>query len=43
MAGDEPEGPNVAAAYASLILVLSLVSAAIVIRLLRTPKEQQLR
>src|SRR5918994_2037043 len=34
---------NVAAAYASLILVLSLVSAAIVIRLLRTPKEQLLR
>jgi multiple sugar transport system permease protein len=37
------QNANVAAAYASLILVLSLVSAAIVIRLLRTPKEQQLR
>jgi multiple sugar transport system permease protein len=34
---------NVAAAYASLILVLSLVSAALVLRLLRTPKEQLLR
>lgn len=34
---------NVAAAYASLILVLSLVSAALVLRLLRTPREQLLR
>jgi multiple sugar transport system permease protein len=34
---------NVAAAYASLILVLSLVSAGIVVRLLRTPKEQMMR
>jgi multiple sugar transport system permease protein len=34
---------NVAAAYASLILVLSLVSAALVLALLRTPKEKQLR
>jgi multiple sugar transport system permease protein len=31
---------NVAAAYATLILVLSLVSAALVLLLLRTPKEQ---
>jgi multiple sugar transport system permease protein len=34
---------NVAAAYAALILVLSLVSAALIIRLLRTPKAQMLR
>ncbi|HLM34578.1 MAG TPA: sugar ABC transporter permease [Gaiellaceae bacterium] len=34
---------NVAAAYASLILVLSVVSAALVLRLLRTKKEQLLR
>jgi multiple sugar transport system permease protein len=34
---------NVAAAYASLILVLSLVSAGIILRLLRTRKEQLLR
>jgi multiple sugar transport system permease protein len=34
---------NVAAAYASLILVLSVVSAAIVLRTLRTRKEQLLR
>lgn len=34
---------NVAAAYASLILVLSVVSAAIVLRALRTRKEQLLR
>jgi multiple sugar transport system permease protein len=34
---------NVAAAYASLILVLSLVSAALVLRFLRTPREQLLR
>jgi multiple sugar transport system permease protein len=34
---------NVAAAYATLILVLSLVSAALVLRLLRTPREQLLR
>jgi multiple sugar transport system permease protein len=37
------QNANVAAAYASLILVLSLVSAAVVIRLLRTPREQMLR
>jgi multiple sugar transport system permease protein len=37
------ENPNVAAAYASLILVLSVVSAAIVVRMLRTPKEQLIR
>jgi multiple sugar transport system permease protein len=34
---------NVAAAYASLILVLSLVSAALVLVLLRTPREKLLR
>ena len=34
---------NVAAAYASLILVLSLLSAGLVLRLLRTPKEQMIR
>jgi len=34
---------NVAAAYASLILVLSLVSAGVILRLLRTRKEQLLR
>ena len=34
---------NVAAAYAALILVLSVVSAGIVIRVLRTRKEQLLR
>ena len=34
---------NVAAAYASLILVLSLASAALVLILLRTPKEQMAR
>lgn len=34
---------NVAAAYASLILVLSLASAALVLLLLRTPKEQMAR
>jgi multiple sugar transport system permease protein len=34
---------NVAAAYASLILVLSLVSAALVLALLRTPREQMQR
>jgi len=34
---------NVAAAYASLILVLSVVSAGLVLRLLRTRKEQLLR
>src|SRR3954452_3696493 len=35
--------PHVAAAYALLILVLSLVAAGVVVRLLRTPKEQLLR
>jgi multiple sugar transport system permease protein len=34
---------NVAAAYASLILVLSLISAALVLRLLRTPKEKMVQ
>src|SRR6266545_4860797 len=34
---------HVAAAYSALILVLSLVSAALVVWLLRTPKEQMLR
>jgi multiple sugar transport system permease protein len=34
---------NVAAAYATLILVLSLVSAALVLVLLRTPREQMAR
>ncbi len=34
---------NVAAAYASLILVLSVVSAGLVLRFLRTPREQLLR
>ena len=34
---------NVAAAYASLILVLSLVSAGLVLGLLRTPKEKLMR
>ena len=34
---------NVAAAYASLILVLSVVAALVVLRLLRTKKEQLLR
>jgi multiple sugar transport system permease protein len=34
---------NVAAAYGSLILVLSLVSAALVLALLRTPREQMQR
>ena len=34
---------NVAAAYAALILVLSVVSAVILLRALRTRKEQQLR
>jgi len=34
---------HVAAAYALLILVLSLVSAALVLRLVRTPRERMLR
>jgi multiple sugar transport system permease protein len=34
---------NVAAAYATLILVLSLVSAALVLALLRTPREKMMR
>jgi multiple sugar transport system permease protein len=34
---------HVAAAYALLILALSLVAAALVVRLLRTPREQMLR
>ena len=37
------QNANVAAAYAALILVLSLVSAVLVVRLLRTPKEQLAR
>jgi multiple sugar transport system permease protein len=37
------ENSNVAAAYASLILVLSVISAAIVLRVLRTPREQLIR
>jgi multiple sugar transport system permease protein len=32
--------PNVAAAYASLILVLSIVAAVLILRALRTPREQ---
>jgi len=35
--------PHVAAAYASLILVLSLLAAAIVLRIFRTPREQLAR
>lgn len=35
--------PHVAAAYATLILGLSIVAAAIVMRIFRTPKEQLLR
>jgi multiple sugar transport system permease protein len=37
------QNANVAAAYAALILVLSLVSAGLVLRVLRTPKEQMIR
>jgi multiple sugar transport system permease protein len=40
---DSYEDANVAAAYASLILVLSLVSAALVLVLLRTPRERMAR
>jgi multiple sugar transport system permease protein len=40
---DANENANVAAAYASLILVLSVVSAALVLGLLRTPREQMQR
>jgi multiple sugar transport system permease protein len=40
---DTNQNANVAAAYAALILVLSLVSAALVLRVLRTPKEQMIR
>jgi multiple sugar transport system permease protein len=35
--------PHVAAAYASLILVLSLITAAVVLRVFRTPREQLAR
>ena len=35
--------PHVAAAYSLLILLLSLVAAGVVVRLLRTPREQLLR
>jgi multiple sugar transport system permease protein len=34
---------HVAAAYSALILVLSLISAGVVVWLLRTPREQMLR
>lgn len=34
--------PNVAAAYAGLILILSLVSAGIILRVVRTPKEAKM-
>jgi ABC-type sugar transport system permease subunit len=37
------QNENVAAAYATLILVLSVVSALLVLRFLRTRKEQLLR
>lgn len=37
------QNANIAAAYASLILVLSLVSAALVVRLFRTPRAQMIR
>jgi multiple sugar transport system permease protein len=40
---EQTQNANVAAAYAALILVLSLVSAGLVLRVLRTPKEQMLR
>ena len=40
---EQNQNANVAAAYAALILVLSLVAAALVVRVLRTPKEQLLR
>jgi multiple sugar transport system permease protein len=40
---EQNQNANVAAAYAGLILVLSLVAAALVLRVLRTPKEQFLR
>jgi multiple sugar transport system permease protein len=40
---DTNQNANVAAAYAGLILVLSLVAAALVLRVLRTPKERLLR
>jgi multiple sugar transport system permease protein len=35
--------PNVAAAYASLILVLTIVAAVLILRMLRTPREQMER
>jgi multiple sugar transport system permease protein len=40
---EQTQNANVAAAYAALILVLSVVSAGLVLRLLRTPREQLLR
>jgi multiple sugar transport system permease protein len=40
---DTNQNANVAAAYAGLILVLSLLAASLVLRVLRTPKEQLLR
>ena len=40
---EQNQDANVAAAYAALILVLSLVAAALVLRLLRTPRVQLLR
>ena len=42
LAGRVPR-PHVAAAYALLILVLSLVAAGLVVRMLRTPRERLLR
>ena len=35
--------PNVAAAYAALILVLTVVAAALILRIFRTPREQMIR
>jgi multiple sugar transport system permease protein len=35
--------PNVAAAYASLILVLTVVVAVLILRIFRTPREQRIR
>ena len=40
---EQTQNANVAAAYAALILVLSVVSAGLIVRLLRTPREQLLR
>jgi multiple sugar transport system permease protein len=35
--------PNIAAAYAALILVLTLVAAVLILRVFRTPREQMIR